>query len=162
MHSRFLSLIALSILVGAGCTDLTRQDPPAQYYRILSLPDVPLKSKQNERVEAVEVVMRGGRFMAVNRLPEDWSGEVLPGSDPATLHLASGRHSTGLRRSSDLEGFTTVLVNALASFDIAARVTVCGSDGEQSKRTITLKRPDLLVDPLPSPQAQSPSGRALR
>jgi hypothetical protein len=162
MQLRFFWLIPLAILVGAGCADLTRQDPPAQFYRIVSLPDVPLKSRQQERVEAVEVVMRGGRFMSVNRLPEDWSGEVLPGSDPATLRLESGRHSTGLRRASDLEGFTTVVVNAPGSFDIAARVTVCGPDGEQSKRTITIRRPDLLVDPLPNPQAQAPSGRALR
>ena len=162
MHFRLLSLILLAIFVGAGCSDLSRQDPPAQFFRILSLPDVPLKSRQQERVEAVEVVMRGGRFMTINRLPEDWSGEVLPGAEPATLRLQCSRHSNGLRRSSDLEGFATVLVNAPASFNIAARLTVCGPDGEQSKRTITIGRPELLVDPLPSPQAQSPSGRALR
>jgi hypothetical protein len=162
MHSRVFSLVFSAFLLGAGCADLSRQDPPAQYFRILSLPDIPLKSRQQERVEAVEVVMRGGRFMSINRLPDDWSGEVLPGSDPATLRLHAGRHGTGLRRSSDLQGFVTVLVNAPSSFEIAALVTVCGQDGELSKRMITVKRPDLMVDSLPSPQAQSPSGRALR
>jgi hypothetical protein len=162
MRSRVFSLALLAVLFGASCADLSRQDPPAQYYRILSLPDIPLKPRQMERVEAVEVVMRGGRFMSINRLPDDWSGEILPGSDPATLRLQSGRHSTGLRRSSDLEGFATVVVHAPSSFEIAAFVTVCGADGELSKRTVTLKRPDLMVDALPGPPAQPPSGRARR
>ncbi len=113
-------------------------------------------------MEAVEVVMKGGRFMSINRLPDDWSGEILPGADPATLRLQSGRHSTGLRRSGSLEGFATVLVNAPSSFEIAAVVTVSASDGEPSKRRITVKPPDLMVDPLPGPPGQPPGGRALR
>jgi hypothetical protein len=157
-----LSTLLLALLCGAGCADRSPREAPSQYFRVVSLPEVPLNSKQLERLESVEVVMQGGRFMSINRLPDDWSGEVLPGSSPATLRLQAGRHGSALRRASDLGGFATVLVYAPATFQIAASLTVCGPDGELSKRTIPLKQPELILAPLPNPLAQSPGGRAPR
>jgi hypothetical protein len=159
---RTLSTLLLAVILG-GCADISSQPQVrAPYYRIVSLPDVPLQSKPMERIESVDLVMRGGRFMAINRLPEGWSGEVVAGSAPATLRLQARSRSSALRRSADLEGFVTVVVNDPAAFEIAGTLSVCSLEQELPVRQISLKRSDLIVQPLPNPLAQRPTGRSSR
>jgi hypothetical protein len=56
------------------------------------------------------MVMHCGHFAAINRIPDDWSVEVVsPVSEKTELTMTAGHGSTALRHSEDVDGFATVL-----------------------------------------------------
>ena len=84
-----------------GCTHVAvRHEADDHYYRLVSFPTVALKTNAGERIESVEVVVSCGRFAAINRIPSDWSAQVVsPVSEVTTLRMEAGHGSTALWRS---------------------------------------------------------------
>jgi len=150
------TILLLLAAVLTGCAHVpARQDASVHYYRVVSFPTIALKADPLERIEAVEVVMHCGRFTAINHIPNDWSAQIVsPVSEETKLRLEAGHGSSSLCRSSDLDGFITVLVCDPSCFDITASVSVFSYDSELHERKISIKQSDLLRSPL------QPRGRA--
>ena len=108
-----------------------------------------------ERIDSVELVMHCGRFVALNHLPNDWSAQVIsPVSEETKLRLEAGHGSSSLCRSSDLDGFITVLVCEPSCFDITASLSVFSYHSELHERTVSLRQSDLVMVPLPNQTVQ--------
>lgn len=69
-------LIILAVIL-AGCTHLSAGNGGHHYYRAVSFPKVDLKTDNGEKIDSVEVIMHCGRFTAINRIPNDWSAQVV-------------------------------------------------------------------------------------
>lgn len=143
--------IVLAVIV-AGCTHLSaRNGSSHHYYQTISFPNVDLKTSDGERIEWIKVVMHCGRFTAINRIPNDWSAEVVsPISEETTMTMEAGHGSTALWHSEDLNDFITVLVCKPSCFDITASLRASYYDGEMHERTISFKQTELIMKPLPN------------
>jgi hypothetical protein len=155
---RKCSTISATLLaaVFAGCVQTpARQEASDHYYRLVSFPTVALKADPLERIDSVEVVMHCGRFVAINRIPSDWSAQVVsPVSEETRLRLEAGHGSSSLCHSADLDGFITVLVCEPSCFDITVSLSVFSYDSELHERKISFKQSDLVMVPLPNQTVQ--------
>jgi hypothetical protein len=143
------AILLAAVLTGCAHTPVERESGD-HYYRLISFPIVALKSEPLERIESVEVVMHCGRFTAINHIPSDWSAQVVsPVSEETKLRMEAGHGSSSLCRSSDLDGFITVLVCEPSCFDISASLSVFSYDTELHERKVSFKQSDLLMKPLP-------------
>jgi hypothetical protein len=143
-------LIILAVLV-AGCAHLSTGNEGHHYYRAVSFPKVDLKTDNGERIDSVEVIMHCGRFTAINRIPNDWSAQVVsPVSEETTLTMEAGHGTADLWHSENLNDFITVLVCEPSCFDITASLRASYYDGEMHERTISFKQTELIMKPLPN------------
>jgi hypothetical protein len=133
-------LIFVAFASVCGCAQTSR--PVADhYYRTVSFPRVALSD--GERIESVEVIISCARFTAVNRIPNDWSAEVVsPVSEVSTLKATAGHGSTSLWSSRDLDEFITIMVCEPSCFTIKA--TMVAFVGEQ-ERTISFTQSELVM-----------------
>jgi hypothetical protein len=128
----------------SGCAHI---DAPARdhYFRTVSFPHVSLA--EGERIESVEIVMGCGRFRAINRIPNDWSAEVVgPSSEISTFKAYAGHGSTELWSSRDLDNFITIMDCEPSCFTIKATMVVSTANAE---RTISFTQSDLILKPAP-------------
>jgi hypothetical protein len=127
----------------------------------VSLPHVSLKTDCGERIDSINVVMHCGRFAAINRIPDDWSVEVVsPVSEKTELTMTAGHGSTALWHSEDLDGFATVLVfeEPQSCFDISASIKVsCYEGGGYRGRTVRFSQNQLALKRKPPRQQPSPA-----
>jgi hypothetical protein len=145
-----IALLLIALLTGCAHAPVSRETSD-HYCRIVSFPIVALKADLLERIESVEVVMHCGRFVAINHIPDDWSAKVIsPVSEETRLRMEAGHGSSSLCRSSDLDGFITVLVCEPSCFDITASLSVFSYDTELHERKVSFKQSDLLMKPLPN------------
>lgn len=115
----------------------------------VSLPHASLKTDCGERIDSINVVMHCGRFAAINRIPDDWSVEVVsPVSEKTELTMTAGHGSTALWHSEDLDRFATVLVfeEPQSCFDISASIKAsCYEGGGFRERTVRFSRNQLVL-----------------
>jgi hypothetical protein len=126
----------------------------------VSFPDVRLRTAKEERIESVKVVMRCGRFVAVNSIPDDWSAEVVsPVSEVTTLKMEAGHGTSELWHSSALNGFITVWMAERSCFYISASLLVGYYEvPTEHERRLSFKRRDLIlkrVDAKATPNEES-------
>jgi len=123
--------------IGAPVTD--------HFFQTVSFPHVALA--EGERIESVEVVMGCGRFRAINRIPNDWSAEVVgPSSEISTFKAYAGHGSTELWSSRDLDNFISIMDCEPSCFTIKATMVVSTADAE---RTISFTQSELILKPAP-------------
>ena len=110
-------------LIGlCGCS--TSHEAARHSRHVVSLPFIAMHSDAGERIDSLEIVVTCGRFVAINRIPNDWSAEVIsPSSEVTTLRMYAGHGSTALWSSKDLDRFLTVMDYGDTCFDITAKVT---------------------------------------
>jgi len=129
----------------------------------VSLPHVSLKTDCGERIDSINVVVHCGRFATINRIPDDWSVEVVPPvSEETKLTMTAGHGGTALRHSEDLDGFATVLVfeEAQSCFDISASIKAsCYEGGGYRERTVRFSRNQLVLKRKLSGQQASTASR---
>jgi hypothetical protein len=143
--------LVLTVLLTGCATMPVESEAGDHYYRIISIPKVALKADPLERIEAVDVVIHCGRFSAINRVPNDWSAEIVgPVSEETKLRMEAGHGSSSLCRSGDLDRFVTILICEPSCFDITASLSVFSYDGELRERKVSFNQSDLLVVPLHS------------
>jgi hypothetical protein len=147
-----LALVVGGIVAGQGLMSAPKEAVD-HYYRVVSFPKVALKSEPLERIESLEMEMHCGRFVAINRIPNDWSADVVsPVSEVTKLRMEAGHGSSELCSSSDLDGFVTVLVCEPSCFRITASVMVSSYDQKLHERKVTFKQSDLVMVPAPNQQ----------
>src|SRR5712671_926066 len=130
----YVTLLLIGLFTGCSSAPVDREAKDHDY-RVVSFPMISLKADPFERIEAVKVVMHCGRFVAVNHIPNDWSAQVVsPVSEETTLLMEAGHGSSSLCRSSDLDGFISVLVCEPACFDITASLSVFSYDTSLHER----------------------------
>ena len=153
-NSTIVLLLAIAL---AGCVHApVSHEAGDHYYRVVSFPAVALKAEPLERIESVQVVMHCGRFVAVNHIPNDWSAEVVsPVSEETKLRMEAGHGSSSLCRSTDLDGFITVLVCEPSCFDISASLSVFSYDTKLHERKVSFKQADLIMKRLQNQQLQA-------
>jgi hypothetical protein len=133
-----LFVFAVGILCGCAHTP-TSSD--SHYFRTVSLP--PIALADGERIESVEVVISCARFRAINRIPNDWSVEVVsPVSEVSTFKATAGHGSTSLWSGSDLDDFVTIMICEPDCFDIKAKVGIFVGEHE---RTVSFGRSGLVM-----------------
>jgi hypothetical protein len=129
-HPRFMkSFLAVWVaFMGAGCAHRLGPEPSmAQPQVSVSFP--PLKFANQEYVQSVEVEIRCGRVVSINRLLDDWDLELAwdhPGRLMLEMHA---RHfSSGLADLSVLDDFITVESDEVSAFTITAHVRTASTD----------------------------------
>jgi hypothetical protein len=127
----------------------------------VSFPHVRLKTDCGERIDSINVVVQCGRFAAINRIPDDWSAEVVsPVSEETKLTMTAGHGSTALSQQEELDGFATVLVleEAQSCFNISASIKAsCYEGGGYRERTLRFSRKQLVLKrKLPGQQPSTP------
>jgi len=136
-----IAILGLASLCGCANTNALVAD---HSYRTVSFPRVELA--EGERIESVEVIVVCARFAAINRIPNDWSAEVVsPVSAVSTFRASAGHGSSSLWRASDLDGFITVMNCEPSCFSIKAKLVAFTVDGQ---RTISFTQSDLVIKPL--------------
>ena len=136
--------ILAGLLTGCAGTQVKRDDD-RQLYRV-SFPSVALNADPLERIESVEVILRCGRFAAINHIPDDWSAQVIsPVSEETTLRMEAGHGSSELCHAADLKGFITVLVCEPACFNLTASLTVSSYDTELHERKVYFQQSQLVM-----------------
>jgi hypothetical protein len=158
--------IPLIAMMFAACTPaaVRRETSEDCHYRTVSFPEGRIRTDLAERIEAVEVVMHCGRFVAINHIPDDWSAHVAsPVSEETSLNMEAGHGSSMLWQSSDLNEFTTVLAcESSGCFDIAGSLGLYYYDGEEHERKIAFTQSELILKPLPNDASQpTPKGARL-
>jgi len=151
---------AMSVILGGlliGCAHGPANRQAAEHYlRVVSFPAVALKAEPLERIESVEVIMHCARFVSINHIPNDWSAEVVgPVSEETKLRMEAGHGSSSLSRSSDLQGFITVLVREPSCFDITVSLSVFSYDTELHERKVSFGQSDLVMSELPNLSLQA-------
>jgi len=142
-----LLVFAVGILCGCAHTP-TSSD--SHYFRTVSLPHIALAD--GERIESVEVVISCARFRAINRIPNDWSEEVVsPVSEVSTFKATAGHGSTSLWSSSDLDDFITIMICEPDCFDIKSKVGIFVGEHQ---RTVSFGRSELVM--------KTPSNKSLQ
>ena len=130
MTRTILTALCLSILI--GCKQEAPPEPSDHFLRTVSFPRIPLA--EGERISGIQIDMTGGRFRAVNRIPNDWSLEIEgPVSERSTLRAEANHGVSWLSSSSNLQGFATVLVCSPSLFEITATICTEGADGESQQ-----------------------------
>jgi hypothetical protein len=115
-------LPAFTLFAICGCS--TSHDFDHHSSHVISFPSIGMKKHAGERIDSLEVVVKCGRFVAINRIPNDWSAEVVsPSSEVTTLRMSAGHGSSALWSSKDLDRVVTVMNCDDACFDITAKVT---------------------------------------
>lgn len=148
-------LVLSAMLTGCAVAPVNHEASD-HYRRVVSFPTVTLKADPLERIESLEVVMHCGRFVAINRIPDDWSARVVsPVSEETKLRMEAGHGSSSLCSSSELDGFITVVICEPSCFDITATLSVFSYDGELHNRKVSFKQSDLLMRPLPNKALQA-------
>jgi hypothetical protein len=141
-RGRAAMLLALGCLIGCAGAGTPEAGPG---WRTVSFPRVPLAA--GERIESVEVVIGCARFVAVHRIPDDWSVEVLgPVSEESTLKAEAGHGVSSLWSSRDFEDFFTLRVVEPSCFSIRGRATAFAGDAE---RTLSFAQSDFVLRPSP-------------
>jgi hypothetical protein len=88
-------------------------------------PHLALSSAQGERVEAINIEMKCGRFRALSNIPDDWSLEVAsPSSEVTHLRASAGHGASMLWNLREWDGSIGVVVREPQCFDISATVAV--------------------------------------
>lgn len=95
--------------------------------------------------------MHCGRFLAINRIPNDWSAKVVsPVSEETTLVMEAGHGSTALWNTDELKDFITVLVSEPSCFDITAVLKASSYDKKMHERKVVYKQAELIIKPVPT------------
>ena len=148
-NSHWVTLILSLLMSFHGMSGQTSETQPNSVHYRVSLPHISLKTECGERIDSIHVVMDCGRFVAINRIPDDWGAEVVsPVSEKTKLTMMAGHGSTALTRSEDLDGFATVLVfeEAQSCFDISVSVKASSYKGcGYRERTVRLSRNKLVL-----------------
>lgn len=144
----FIPFVFTTLLVGCVHTPVSHKfDDHA--LRVVSVPKVSLKADPLERIESVEVVMNCGRFVSLNKIPNDWSAQVIsPVSGRTILRMEAGHGISELCSSSELNGFVTVLICEPSCFDITVSLSISSYDNELHERKLSFTNGDLLMEPL--------------
>lgn len=104
----------------------------------VTFPEVHLDKDNGERISAFEMVMHCGRFRALQRIPDDWSMEVIgPVSEETKLKASAGHGTAWLWSVHDLDGLITVQVCETDCFDIKA--TVFSETGDKERKHVFTK-----------------------
>ncbi len=137
--------ICFAVLLFCADTAVLAQKRPTRYQ--VSLPHISLDSGRGERIDAVELAMDCGRFVAINSIPNDWSASVVsPVSEKTSLSMEAGHGSSALWHSEDLNSFVTVSFVDGSCFDIRASVTAAYYEGNDRKqRTVSFTRNKLIL-----------------
>jgi hypothetical protein len=155
-----ISIFVLLVVSNSMSAQAAASKTNIVYYSV-SLPHVSLKTDCGERIDSINVVMHCGRFAAINRIPDDWSVEVVsPVSEKTELTMTAGHGSTALWRSEDLNGFATVLVfeEPQSCLDINASIkTSCYEGCGYRERTVRFSRNKLVLKR--EQRGQQPSSR---
>lgn len=137
-----LNVAVVGILCGCAHYPITKADD--RFYD-LSLPRMPLA--EGERIESVEIVASCTRFVAINRIPNDWSVEVAsPVAEVTTLKATAGHGVSSLWDSRDFDDFITMRIFR-ECFDI--KVTIVVFIGEK-RRTLSLAQSELILNKTPA------------
>ncbi len=109
-------------------------------------PQLALSKDRGERVEAIAVEMKCGRFRGVSNIPDDWSVEVIsPSSEVTHLRASAGHGSSMLWNLREWDGAIVISGKESECFDISASVTV--DLAGQSTKEYKLKRSELRIRP---------------
>ena len=156
-NMRIAFILALGVIAVSGCGQRGHEESSDHYIRVVSLPEFPLQ--EGERIAAVSVTMRCGRFRAVNHIPTDWSLTIEgPVSEVSELY-AIANHGTGwLYDIHDLDDFVTVLVCEPSCFDITAAVITSTADDEKTR---TFTKQELLLSKAPTIRLKATGAHAL-
>ena len=138
------SLIAIALVSLCGCA---HTDPSWVHgYKTVSFPAIALS--EGERIEAVEVVITCARFTGINRIPNDWSAEVVsPVAEVSTFRASAGHGMSALENIRALDDFITIYVfnGVEPCFSIKATMTAFVAEKE---RTISFSQAELVMKPL--------------
>ncbi len=148
----FLSFGLLLVVLAAGCSHAPIRTKGGDHHcYVVSFPSIRLKADPLERIEAVDVEMHCGRFLALNHIPDDWSAEVKgPWSEVTNLRMEAGHGSSSLCRSGDLDHFITICDCEPSYFKITATLSVFSYDGELHERKIHFTKADLVMARVPN------------
>jgi len=135
-----LSLLAFLI---TGCESYRAGSARDHYCRSLSFPHIRLGD--GERIESIEIKLACGRFVAIDRIPNDWSLDMAgPSSEISTLKLSANHGSSMLWHSEDLNGIIVIQRGSGDCFDITATFQVSVGNNERtvlfSRREISMRR----------------------
>ena len=109
-------------------------------------PQLAIAKDRGERVEAIAVEMKCGRFRGVSSIPNDWSVEVISPSSEITQLRASAGHGVSMLWSlREWDGSIVISGKESECFDISASVTV--DIAGQSTKEYKFKRSELRLRP---------------
>lgn len=138
-------------MAGGGCITGSRTAPrPAPGQFTLSLPSVPLLP--GEYLQQVEVEVRHGRVVSVNRLLDDWDAQVTWDNPELVTVSCQARHfSAGLADTKALTEFLTVESSGNLPMAITATVHTSSCDpAERPDRVLTVGESELALRPVSS------------
>jgi hypothetical protein len=139
---RARSLTIVATVFGAVLTSVLVSAAPLATYRI-SFP--PLKLREHEAIDGLDVSITCARFVGILRIPADWYVATKRGDtgESQSLTAGAGHGVTRLPHLSTLDGSIRIEVDDLACFNISAIVTVAGDDERQlvfSKSQLRLRQ----------------------
>ena len=140
-------MIAVALTSLCGCAH-TNTSKIRDFYRTISFPAVALS--EGERIESVEVVITCARFTAINRIPNDWSAEVVsPVAEVSTFRASAGHGMSAIESSCYLDDFITIYVNDGAEPCFSIKATMIAFVPEK-ERTILFSQAELVMKPSPN------------
>jgi hypothetical protein len=135
-----------AVLIGAALIASPGQSAEAAKRHRLYWPQLAISKANGERVDAIAVEMKCGRFRGVSTIPNDWSVEVLsPSSEVTHLRASAGHGASMLWNLREWDGSIVVSVEDSECFDISASVTV--DIAGQSTKEYKFKRSELRLRP---------------
>jgi hypothetical protein len=118
----------------------------AAKWQRLYWPQLTLSKDRGERVEAIAVEMKCGRFRGVSNIPNDWSVEVVSPSSEVTHLRASAGHGVSMLWSlREWDGSIVISGKESECFEISATVTV--DIAGQSRKEYKFQRSELRIRP---------------